>query len=375
MKKYYKNALILFLGANMFLSCQKKTVMEEANYGTNATCAPQYPITLYQGVFYAPNEEFVLINERNLNGPWGASGSSYAVGDGFEPIPNKFKVGFYSDAEDAFFEGEFELPYENIKSLFAEVSDDPFFKDKTFPDTQSGKELPYMKYDALNVGISLDGLVIIWVSGKGVQKQVGKFKAKKTEKNWQEVFEHGTREENKIYNMQSVFEESIKKEIATNSLPKNRWESYFEKVKWNYDIEFSSPSTLESVHFDAVNAEAITIYGNNPKIAKDEAQERTFPYNFEIIYINDNHSYKARIVFASDKKYYENIYLSKEIERMPADLKDILSYDAFLKIDKTKPASFFISINKENNDAAVFLQQEESKIKIENCVVAVFNAD
>lgn len=375
MKRHYINTVILFLSIISLSSCQNKIAMNEAHYGTGASCSPAYPITLYAGVFYAPNDEFVLINERNLNGPWGAAGSSYAVGDGFEPIPDRLKVGFYSDAEDAFFEGEFPLPYDKLVEMFSAPSEDPFLKGKSFPDTQSGKDLKYMKYDALNVGISLGGLVVVWISGNGIQTEIGKFYAKETPKKWEDVFDNGSRQDTKEYNIKSVFSEKVKKEIATNSLPKKLWETYFEKKEWNYKIDFKAASVIESVFYKGLNSEAETIYGNNPQVNKDAPEKRPIPYNFEIIWTSGGSKFKGRVIFASDQKYYENIYNSGGVEKMPEDLNAILSYGAFQKINASQPATFLFAINKDNTDLEIFLQQGDSRIKIENCIVEVFNAD
>jgi hypothetical protein len=367
--------IALFLAGITGSSCQNEKKMEEIHYGTNASCPPDYPINLHSGAFKSPDGEIIVINERELNGPWGVGGVAYIVGDGFNPLPDRLRVGYFSDTEDKFYQGEFRLPCDKIRQLFEEKTDNPFYKGKTYRDTQSGKELPYMKYNALNVGIALNGLVTLWISGERVQTEIGQYKAQEADLKWSDIYDTGSRKENKEYNLDRVFTPKVKQEVLTNTLPLTLWETYLKRYNWKYVVEWGADGEhLEEVYFKMLNAEAVSLYGDNPGINNDSYGNRAVPYNFDLMWTDSaEKGYGARIVFNADEKYYENIYNSGGTKVIPDDLSDLESYRIFKELDSSMPLDVVFKINSSNTAIDVFFKQGNREIQAKNVNVKVFN--
>lgn len=355
--------LILIISLGIFVSCKKFNKMNDVRYGVNATCAEGYGIDLYTGVFKSPKGDIVPILSQNLNGYWGMGGNSDAVGDGFDPLPNRLRLGFYSYVEDKFYEGEFELPYEQLQEMFKEVDEDPFYKDKTFDDTQSGKTLKYMKYDALNVGITIGGNVSVWISGtvSRQQKEIAHFKLKEaTQVKWEDIYPDRiiTRSESRKEDLEIMFTPKILNEIKTKTLPFNLWNSYRKKYNWRYVFEFPDDGKLDEIYINYINAEADNIFSNNPRLNDDTYQMRALPYNLDVHLQNGNgEKYQAWIVSTESLKFLKQIYKGGEGDKYPDDFREEELYKIFQTLDENKPIDIIYKITPDYENINIFIKQ------------------
>ena len=354
---------ILMLGIAVFLSCKQFNKMKDVRYGVNATCAEGYGIDLYTGIFKSPEGEIIPILSQNLNGYWGMGGNSDAVGDGFDPLPNKLKLGFYSYVEDKFYEGEFDLPYEQLQQMFEEENEDPFYKGKTFDDTQSGKNLKYMKYDALNVGITIGGNVSVWISGtvSRQQKEIAHFKFDEAKKvKWEDVYPDRilTRSESRKEDLDVLFSPKIKNEIETNTLPFDLWDSYRKKYNWRYVFEFPDGGKLDEFYLNYINAETDNIFSNNPRLNDDAYQMRALPYNLDIRLQNGKgDNYRAWIVSTESLQYLKQIYKGGAGDKYPDDFREEELYKIFQTLDQNKPIDIIYKIATDYENIKVVIKQ------------------
>ena len=122
--------------------------------------APQhYPMKVIQGTFIYRGENHGLYvpSGGTLRGGWGEAVSNHHDGEKFKPLPDRLKIIFFSNAENQFYSGEFDLPYEKILALFRDGVENPI-------DLGKGKTFPV--YDRMMVGIAPGGAVAVWVKGK-----------------------------------------------------------------------------------------------------------------------------------------------------------------------------------------------------------------
>lgn len=360
--------LLSLLGLILFLSCNQFNKMEDVRYGVNATCAKGYGIDLYTGIFKSPDDHIIPILSQNLNGYWGMGGNSDAVGDGFDPLPNKLKLGFYSYVEDKFYEGEFDLPYEQLQQMFKEENNDPFYKGKTFNDSQSGKTLKYMKYDALNVAITIGGNVSVWISGteSRQQKEIAHFTVKEAKQvKWEDIYpdRSSTRKESRAEDLEKMFTPRIKKQILTKTLPFDLWDSYRKKYNWRYVFEFPDGGKLDEMYINYLNAEADNIFSNDSKLNNDTYQMRALPYNI-LAHIKNGSGkkYQAWIVSTESVKHLQYIYKAGEGDKFPDDYRDEELYKIFQTLDPNLPIDIIYKITPDYEDVKISIKQGEKII-------------
>jgi len=119
-------------------------------------CGPEhYPMEIRQGTFFYKdrNDGLYIPSGATLHDGWGEGVSLHVTGPERKPLPDRVEVYFYSYAENQFYRGKFDLPYERIKHLFQKgFEDDP--------------KKPH--YDAIMIGVAPGGAVTVWLDGRRV---------------------------------------------------------------------------------------------------------------------------------------------------------------------------------------------------------------
>ncbi len=355
---------VLFIFHFAVISCQQKSSMKRFNYETGNSCPTYYDIETYRQVMYAENDELIMIDGVGpLRSPWGDGGVTYVKSsESGYPVPKILKVGYYSETEDLFYEGEFVLPSAEIRNLLEESSEDPFYrKEKNIPS----------KYNRIELGIALGGLVVMWVKGPGEQKEVAKFKTKKVDYEWNDIFERGTREAAVKYNLKNIFTEKVRNEVLNKTLPIDLWERYREKFSWNYTINIPDGAVVSSVYMKMINAEAETNYTSNPS---NQPAKRAVPYHAEINWQLHGKKYQSRVVFAEDPNYYDIIYLGDTADAensFPEDLTAEEAYQKFKKLNSAIPAHLVFNISTVR-DLNVVLKQGNENYPIQKIIGKTF---
>lgn len=111
-----------------------------------------YPMEIIEGTFYykGQNTGRYIPSGGTLFYGWGKSVSMHVGEPNKRPLPDRLEIKFYSYAEKQFYKGTFDLPYEEILSLFRQANID-----------RPGK--PY--YRSIMAGIAPGGAVSVWVNG------------------------------------------------------------------------------------------------------------------------------------------------------------------------------------------------------------------
>lgn len=370
---FFLSTIVVCIG---IVSCKYFMSEKKYKYDTAASCNPDYGIYLHTGVFKSPGGSIIPIYSNNLSGPLGSTGSPNVIGDGFNSVPNILKIGFYSETEDKFYEGEFDLPYEEIEKMLQEESDNPFYKNKTFQDAQSGKTLRHMKYNVLSVGITIGGKVTLWINGESRnQMEIACFQAKEVQTDWKSVFEQGGREESFKYNLDQVFSPKVKNEVLTKTLPFNLWDEYRKKYNWCYKFELPAGGKLDDLYMSMINAEAECKYNTTPTLENDPLTKRSLPYNLEIrLHDAKGNKYLSWIVFTESDQYLKNIYKSGGGQKYPADFREEEIYKVFQSLDKNKPIDIIYKVNDTYKEIKIVVKQGEKEIPLKR-VTAWFMSD
>lgn len=204
-----------------------------AKYELQATeSAPKgYPMQIISGdLSYHDGSGSLYVPEGVLlyNG-WGDGRSSHVVGDDKKPLPDRLHIVFFSYSENQFYEGDFQLPYEKIASLFAEGHYSPNAEKK-------------ITYDSFVVGVAPGGVVTVWLWAIEKRTEVFFGKAKKIEGNWKWINDNPdyTREEYVRLGIKDALK--TKEAIAAyekNGVPLGLWEKYH-KARYHWVPVFTN---------------------------------------------------------------------------------------------------------------------------------------
>lgn len=334
--------------------------MDTYYYETGASCPTYYDIETYRQVFYSEKGEMIPVDGvGSLRSPWGDGGVTYIKNqEAKKAVPKILKIGYYSETEDQFFEGEFQLDKKLIERLLQE---------KSINREQENQ----FKYNRIEVGIALGGMVVIWVKGKNNQKEVGKYNAEQVQRNWKNIFDNGTQKDELDYNLQHVFTAKVKNEVLTKTLPTDLWNLYRKKYNWNIKAELPQGGKIEEIHIKRmINGEAEVFSGEDTS-----KENRALPYNIELYWTLNGKKYHSRIVFGNQMNYYNIIYKAslakKEEEAFPSDFRDQEVYLNFQQINEEMPAQLIFKLN-ENQAPVLILQQNDKKITFKNIIAKTF---
>jgi hypothetical protein len=221
---------IIFL---LLISCDKPTSdnipMSENNtkfeWDATESAPKHYPMEIIRGTFiYRGEKELGLYipSGGTLRDGWGEFVSSHVTGERYKPLPYRLKITFFSYGEKQFYQGEFELPYEEILALFREgVAADP--DDPTV--------------NSIMAGIAPGGVVAVWVIGSGDYKEVFFGQAEKIELDPSRAFglPFKDKAESDAYIAKQLVNSLTPEEIESlnkNGIPFDLWSRYRNRYAW-----------------------------------------------------------------------------------------------------------------------------------------------
>jgi hypothetical protein len=223
-----------------------------------------YPMKVISGTFhYKDGGGAYVPSGALLYHMWGQHRSTHVSGPGLKPLPNKLSITFFSYTENKFYQGEFDLPYDEILALFQT----PYYS------TKKRKEVTYHRIVA---GVSPGGGVAVWLNGFNRKIQVFYGKAKEVELNW-EVME--IEDEVRDDYVKEIVEESIPaedyKKLVTEGVPLERWDNYQHRYHWQLNLltENRAPKLVEKIEY--VNGEVDYFF--YPLAADIASQTRAVP--------------------------------------------------------------------------------------------------
>ncbi|MCF6324614.1 MAG: DUF2931 family protein [Gammaproteobacteria bacterium] len=156
-----------------------------------------------------------------LNHGWGKGVSSHVIGDGINPLPNRLTLTFFSYTENQFYQGDFELPYEKILTLFQQG----FY---------SANEEEHVTYDSIMVGVAPGGTVSVWLLSIDGAIEVFSGQAEKADIDWTRIIDNPDITRKEFIRLE--IEESISPEalqaLKQNGVPLGLWQTYRKRYDW-----------------------------------------------------------------------------------------------------------------------------------------------
>lgn len=370
MKKIIQIFLLSATLSSLLYNCQKGNGMKDTyRYETGSGSDENYPIDTYRQVFYSKDNEMIPIDGLGFQrGPWGNGGVTYLKNEKQNyKLPATMKVGYYSYAEDKFYEGEFNLPADKIKEYLNEKADDPEYANKKNEDSKDGV---FHKYNRIEVGFTLGGMVVLWMKGEDAQKLLATFFAKEAFPKWDSVFENSDRKEKVEYGLNNgVYTPKVKNEILTKTLPLDLWKKYDERFNWNFVVNLPSGGKLENISVKTINAETETLYSSDHGDKK-----RAVPYAIEFFWSLNGKQYNSRIVFGDQMNYYNAIYKATKASAKDARPADFRNEEVYRNFHQLKPAESSQLIMNVSGDQTinVSLKQGEQNLSFKNIIAKTF---
>ncbi len=325
--------LILALISTLIMGCQKtkktNAMNNEYEWNVSINAPKNFPATIY----YASLDGVEMRRDGTIDSGWGMSGSS---SEGLKTIPKRLDIIWISYIENQFYKGNFLLNQEKIKQIFEEG----FLNDVRDGITR------FHNFEFV-VNVAPGGTVALFMKGLGgFQREVGFFKAEKTEVTWKHFVPMGN--QNRKDFVAVMLEDVDKDSLAhykTNGIPFDRWENYREY----FSLKTTMPPKykIDGLVYDSFNGERY--YGeNNAYHINEDYNKLPIPKEIIINWIEkDNDAYK-----------YISVLNIKESE--------YTKMSDFLKKHDNK-ADFYIEpyILINVREINLFLKSETEKIEIE----------
>jgi hypothetical protein len=204
-----------------------------------------YPMKIVSGNFelekggstYIPSG--VYLNRRR----WGQYRSTHLSGPDGKSLPTKLNITYFSYLEDKFYQGSFDLPYEEILTLFQT----PYYSTKAGGET---------RYDSIITGVSPGGGVAVWLDGLDKTTQVFYGKAQIISYDWKSVT--ASRKSREHY-VKGLVEGTLGAEgyakFLKNGIDLSKWDNFQKRYHWQLELitENRVPKIVPEIHF--VNGE------------------------------------------------------------------------------------------------------------------------
>ncbi len=225
----------------------------ELNAGPCA--ADDYPVQIHRGEFSNSLKEgsIVVPYGHYLDGNWGASGTSWVVGDPMQPVPDSLHLRWFSWAENQFYEGHFAMPQRKIYDLLKQG----------YWNTDNNQHDTYYE---LTVCVIPKGGVVVWLSGQGQQVVVGHYQAPATNYSW--LAFNGGHDDNVraqvVAEYQAEMLPHVRAEIAAGTISSRKWDAYLAAVyPWKLEVRELDgkqpiPVPVTNYFMRFVNAESVT---------------------------------------------------------------------------------------------------------------------
>ncbi len=155
--------------------------MKQYDWLAGDSAPEDYTMEVIQGDFIYPDGGSLYVPAKaSLHPGWGTAASSHVVGPDLKPLPNRLDITFFSFAENQFYRGSFELPYEEIHELFEKGYDRKLNRG-------------HITFSDIVVGIAPGGSVAVWVQGPDKTTEIFFGQAENTEVPWNRLTKNETK--------------------------------------------------------------------------------------------------------------------------------------------------------------------------------------
>jgi hypothetical protein len=234
-KEYYNIPLIIVL-ALVFIFFLYKGIRNMNRYDWLATeCAHEiFPIQIVGGDFiFKDGSSFYIPDGIISNRGWGEEGATHVAGADLKPLPVKLYIHWFSYAENKFFEGTFDLPYDKILKLFKGGIEDVGY----------GRQ----NYHYIIVGLAPEGEVSVFLSGIGATVEViNNLRATEVITDWKKVNDNEeiSRTEYKNWVLSDYLSKEQFKQLGRNGISSGLMDSYRQQYPWKPQMSNCKPDYM-----------------------------------------------------------------------------------------------------------------------------------
>ncbi len=212
-----------------------------------------YPCQVAGGGFYGPDEgDFCPIATGGVRfGDWGDGGLEMSTG---HFVPNRLNFVWFSFAEDKFFRGKFDLPYETMQKLFKEGYIE-----------ENGRRT---EYKWIIVNTYPEGGVAIWMETHGGRcVEIGHFKGEEVDYDWQRLFPQKMETPRERINEIAInTSKGASEYIAEHGINPEPYKTvYRRRYDYTFELEGISLETTEFIVASFFNGEKDTMFGEGLK--------------------------------------------------------------------------------------------------------------
>lgn len=338
---------IILLVTIQLASCQskRKNMIEKFEWEEGKAAPLEYPIEVYRGGFSNKQGGFTSLYGGLTTGQgyWGYPDNGMTSGK--HSLPDHIHVQWLSFAEDAIFEVDADIDQEKIASYFR----------KGFKRRGASGKIRHEEYTQVVAGFAPGGVVVIWVSGPGNQKEIGRYKGKKIEIPQSEIealdypdktlFEEDYRQ--KVLKDPSIIPLEVQERIKDKPIPYGLWDTYRIQYHWKPIFQIQNNGTMGDYGFSYLNGES------DKKFSENNIQNEN---NKELFY----QDVKDSITHPIPREVSFN-WVTKQGVRHAGYFKfnDTEILNAFQKVTKENEnlqMELLIRVNTSNNYASVLLR-------------------
>lgn len=324
----------------MAASCQyiDKKNMKKFEWIPTESAPKEYPVQIHRGSFECVNGSIVNIpSGATMHNGWGNLGSIHIVGKDVKYVPKILRIEWLSFVENQFYQGEFQLPTEQIVELVKE-------------GYTNGKN-EHTTYRTINVGMAPGGNLSVWLMGHDKHKEIAFFKANPTDVSMKVFNPSGIQDRN--YYVQSTLEEyGLQAASDDQNVEYAKWRAlYRQEYLYKPVLSFSSEfGVMKNISEEKYNGEYYFISADNPKLS--QFKKNTLPHKIEISWQDKKeNTYGGRINF-NEEEIYAAFDSISEANEVPIELK--------------------LQVGKYNDSISIFLENGERSIELIKSAVKVY---
>ena len=308
-----------------------------------------YWVTLQGGYFRnSQGKGFPVPSGHTLRGSWGASGTSWLVGDAQQAVPERLKLLWFAYAEDKFYEGEFVLPQEKLYHLLKQGYWDT---DKNKPGT----------YTEFTVCVVPKGGAFVWLTG-GNQTLVGRYQAHEvfpSALDYQRYYGRADRA-SMVKDTQAELPAEVQAQIKAGTISAKQWDEYLTTYPWQ--VAFNVPFVLDRPHgIHYLNAEH-TIYPLTRDLAA-YAQTLLTPVPKPVPI--------SCVVRGRAEHRAHYVVLVRAFDQAETQA----AFQTLHQLSPTSPITLLFTLDKPYQKATMLLQNDRKQIPLTQSVVEVLSED
>ncbi|WP_250253384.1 DUF2931 family protein [Chryseobacterium sp. Marseille-Q3244] len=355
------NRILKYLLSFLFftqMSCQekkapKKTETMTKYEWTEGTSAPLgYPMEVYKGGIECEGGEWVGLDIGLSPGgnTWGTINNG--MGNSFKGIPTRLDFTWMSYMENQFYMIDSPIDTHKIKEYFSKGYD--------IKASNGSGNVKHLNYNKIAIGMAPGGVIVVWVAGVGVQKEIGRYLGKKVTIPESEIAKLDSHQNRffrddylkEVHTSEKIVPLKVQQENKEKPIPFGLWDSY--RIRYDWKPVFELPekgqlNPLTDVGIAMINGEMDQLDSAKKPLGDEGLKAMPLSFSFSVM-------------DAENSRYGAGCKLNEKS-----------AFEAFSKVfgnnPKSTKASLVIKINESYSFFTVMLKGENGKeafIKTEN---------